>query len=228
MTLLLALTVALAGDDDLTPYLDVLPDSPSYTTAVKRMYAAHEGHPVTLYCGCDYAGKTPDLASCGLEAMTGTRWTRTEAEHVVPASVFGATRPCWEEVTSDRRGHCAKTDPVFKAFYGDLHNLRPTVGGINAARSNLLYGIVGGEPRDYGACNFEIDPADDRAEPAPDVRGDVARIWRYVDDLYGLSLSSAQRHVLQAWSREDPVDEWEVALDRLIEERQGNSNPFVR
>lgn len=32
----------------------------------------------------------------------------------------------------------------------DLHNLTPAVGELNGDRSNLPYGIVKGEPREYG------------------------------------------------------------------------------
>jgi len=231
MALLGLATIAVAGDPVPPTYVEVLPDSPSYPTAVKRMYGIHEGwHPFTLYCGCPFQDKTPDLAACHMGDLTSSRAQRTEAEHVVPASVFGQTRPCWEAAPSgkDRRNHCVQTDPVFHAFYADLHNLRPVVGAVNAARSNYPFGLVDGEARDFGRCDFEVAREDSRAEPTPEIRGDVARIWRYVADLYGLDLTQGQREQLQVWSAADPVDAWEVELDKQIEKQQGNSNPFVR
>ncbi len=37
-----------------------------------------------------------------------------------------------------------------------LHNLAPSVGELNGDRSNHPYGIVEDEPREYGACDFEV------------------------------------------------------------------------
>lgn len=230
VTLFALLLSSAIASDTLPPHTDLLPDSPSYRTAVKRMYAIHEPQPFTLYCGCPFADKVPDLAVCHMSELSSSRAHRTEAEHVVPASIFGQTRSCWNEAPAgtSRRDYCAKVDPVFHAFYGDLHNLRPSVGAVNGARSNLPFGLIHGEERDFGSCDFEIDREDGVAEPAPRVRGNVARIWRYVDDLYGLPLTEGDRHLLLAWSEQDPPDDWERQLDALIKKQQGNNNPFVR
>jgi len=224
MTLLLLISVAFA-QDVVPPLEDLVPDTPSWTTARKRMYTLYEGRPTTLYCGCAYNEKVPDLASCGMEGQESFRWGRTEAEHIVPISAIGITRPCWEE---GGRAHCLKEDPVFKAAHNDLHNLAPSVGQLNAYRGNKSFGIVAEEPREYGSCDFEVDEETDRVEPRPAVRGDAARVYFYMEWMYGLTISEGQRRLLMHWHQTDPVDAAEVALDVAIEERQGNSNPFVR
>lgn len=224
LTALFLLSSLTFAQDDLPAYEDLVPDVPSYTTAKKRMYLVNKGSS-TLYCGCEWADKEPNLSTCGLDGFTGTRWERTEAEHVVPASVIGSTRPCWEE---GGKSHCLKVDPVFKAAHNDLHNLRPTVGQINLYRSNNSMGLIADEEREYGSCDFEVDVEADRVEPRPEVRGNIARIYFYMEWMYGIPISEGQRRLFLHWHQTDPVDEAERLLDEAIEDKQGNSNPFVR
>lgn len=46
-------------------------------------------------------------------------------------------------------------------------------------------------------------------------------------DQYGLRLSRQQTQLFEAWSRMDPLDEWEKARDLEIKGIQGNSNCHV-
>lgn len=227
MLLLLVLT-ALAADGDAIPtYGDLLPKTPSFETVKKRMYSkVYFDHETTFYCGCAYSDKVPDLASCGMDAVElGPRADRTEVEHIVPASAFGRTRPCW---AAGGRDECLRVDPVFETFHSDLHNLAPSVGDVNASRSDFSMGLIDGDDSSFGGCDFEVDLDDDKVEPPADVRGDIARAYFYVEWMYGLELTEGQRHLFLAWNAADPVDEWEITRDTRIEELQGNSNPFVR
>jgi deoxyribonuclease-1 len=227
MFLLLLSLTAPASDlpaSDLPAYEELVPEVPSFTTAKKRMYAIHDGVP-TLYCGCPFKSKTPDLAACGLDSFEGTRWERTEAEHVVPASAIGSTRPCWDE---GGRDHCISVDPVYKAAHNDLHNLYPAVGQINLYRSNNSMGLIADEEWEYGECDFEVDTDADRVEPRTEVRGDIARIYFYMEWMYGVPISEGQRRLFLHWHQTDPVSETEKARDEAIEAKQGNPNPFVR
>jgi deoxyribonuclease I len=126
------------------------------------------------------------------------------------------------------RACCARVDRTFKRIEADLHNLTPAVGELNGARSNKPYGMVTGEPRLYGSCDFEIGGTPKVTEPRDEVRGDAARIWLYMTATYKIRLTAAQRDMFEAWSKSDPVDEWERLRDRRIEAIQGNKNPFVR
>jgi deoxyribonuclease-1 len=78
----------------------------------------------------------------------------------------------------------------------ELHNLVPSVGELNAARSNLPYGEVPGEPRGYGACDFEV--AGGVVEPAIEVRGDLARVYLAMDLWYDIGLTPQKRAQLEA------------------------------
>ncbi|MDA0427653.1 endonuclease I family protein, partial [Stutzerimonas frequens] len=102
------------------------------------------------------------------------------------------------------------------------------VGELNGDRSNFRFGMIPGEPRAYGACDFEVDFKQRVAEPPESVRGDIARTYFYMEDQYGLRISRKQRQLFEAWGRMDPVDAAERARAKRIEAIQGNGNPFVR
>jgi len=53
------------------------------------------------------------------------------------------------------------------------------------------------------------------------VRGDVARIYFYMEDRYGLKISRKQRQLFEAWSKQDPIDQWEKERANRIELIQG-------
>jgi len=224
---LFATAVIAADADEIPTYEETLPDTPSWGTAKKRMYGqVFHDHATTFYCGCTFEGKVPDLTSCGMaESAVSSRAERVEVEHVVPASAFGRTRPCW---AVGGREACLRDDPIFKVFHSDLHNLVPAVGFVNAVRSDYSMGLIAGDKARVGDCDFEVDNEDDKVEPPVEVRGDVARMYFYVEWVYGLPLSDGQRHLFLAWHQADPVDEWELERDRRIEGQQGNYNPFVR
>lgn len=88
-------------------------------------------------------------------------------------------------------------------------NLVPAIGEINGNRSNYSFTALEGEPRVYGTCDFEVDFKARKAEPAPEVRGDIARIYFYMQDTYDLQISDKQIQLFTAWDKEDPIDDWE-------------------
>ncbi|WP_379910950.1 endonuclease [Marinobacterium aestuariivivens] len=214
-----------------------LAELPSSFSQAKRALAdqIYSGNQKTFYCGCDYAeapvpGKpnrtrlTPDATSCGLEPRkNANRSGRIEWEHVVPAWEFGHQLQCWQ----DGGRKACKKDPTFRAMEADLYNLVPTVGELNGDRSNFRYGMIEGEPRAYGQCDFEVDFKARVAEPAENVRGDVARIYFYMEDRYGMKISRKQRQLFEAWSKQDLIDQWERERSRRIEKIQGHRNQFV-
>lgn len=223
--LLLLISLAFSQDAPLPAFEALLPETPSFQTAKKRVYELQIDRPVTFYCTCKFEDKVVDLKSCLMGDIEAARALRTEVEHVVPASVIGKTRDCWAE---GGRDHCLKVDPVFRTAHNDLHNLRIAVGHVNGQRSNRDFGYVEGEERVFGACDFEINFDSDLVEPTPAIRGDIARTYQYMEFQYGVALTEGQRRLFLHWSAQDPVDSWERERDRRIEERQGNFNPFVR
>jgi len=196
-------------------------------------------HLVTFYCDCPFTMEKQVIPS---EKYTpkkeNKRSKRIEWEHIVPAHAFGQSFIEW------RDGHPECVDSKGKSFKGrdcaskvnvqyrfmesDMHNLVPAVGEINGLRSNYSYGMVPGEKREFGNCDIEIE--DRKAEPAPHIRGNIARTYMYMDWAYpGHGVISKKNHKLfEAWNKEDPVDDWERERSRRIEQIQGNKNPFVK
>lgn len=200
---------------------------PANFNEAKRLAAKiYADQPRTFYCDCTFTGKQIDARSCGYSPRKNAeRGGRLEWEHVVPAWEFGHQRQCWQ---NGGRKHCVKTDAQFRRMEADLHNLVPSVGELNGDRSNYRFGMIEGEPRVYGRCDFEVDFKLRRAEPKDDRRGDVARIYFYMRDQYGLQISRQQNQLFTAWSKLDPVDEWEQERDRRIEKLQKTRNCYVR
>ena len=109
----------------------------------------------------------------------------------------------------------------------DLHNLVPAVGELNGDRSNRPFGMVVGEPRAYGRCDFEVDFSIDVVEPRPKVRGNIARIYLYLHRVYGMTMDEQQLQFFKIWDQADPPDDWERERNRRIRAVHGRGNPFV-
>jgi len=213
----------------------------SFQRAKQLAARVYRDHRVTLYCGCPYdRDRRVQPQACGyVPRHRSRRSARVEWEHLVAAYEFGAQRACWrDELCLDASGRryrgrrcCREVDGEFRRMEADLQNLSPEVGELNADRNNFGFGDVQGEPRKYGACDFEIDPETHTAEPPPDVRGDIARAYLYMHAIYGpaaLPLGLATLERLEAWHRADPPTAWEYERDARIAAIQGVSNPWLQ
>jgi len=211
----------------------------SFMKARRLVLQIAEAHPRTLYCDCAFAEKVVDRASCGYVPLNDSeRSRRIEIEHVVPAENFGRSFREWREGHEDcqrangkrfKGRRCAgKVNETYRLIESDLYNLYPEIGELNADRSNYRYGIIEGEERRYGTCDFEVE--DRLAEPREAIRGDIARIYFYMDAAYpgrGI-LGDKQRRLFEAWDKADPVDAAECERARRIEKIQGNANDYVK
>ncbi len=204
--------------------------------AAEEIYSEHRR---TFYCNCAY---TPQLriarGTCGYKTRADESLSKRVAwDRVVPNRAFGQHRSCWREpICQDDAGVafsgvrcCREVDEEFRAMELDLQNLVPAVGELQADRSDFDFGELEGETRMYGACDFEVDRSLRRAEPDEDTRGEIARAYLYMQDIYGdgLPLSPAQRTQFEAWHEADPPDAWEVRRNRRVAAVQGISNSFL-
>jgi deoxyribonuclease-1 len=183
-----------------------------------------------FYCECAWqwtgeSGGELDPELCGYQLRAQPiRAKRTEWEHVLPASAFGQTLQCWHD---GGRENCNRTDAVFNAMEADMHNIVPALGEINADRSNYHFDEIAGDSFEYGACKFQVDSRLRIAEPRDAVKGQIARMYFYMHQRYGLQLSEVlQRRYLQ-WDAQFPVTAWEMERDRRIARVMGHHNPFV-
>ena len=210
----------------------------SFSKSKKLLLKLYRDNPVTLYCGCSFKGKKPNLSSCGyIPKKNKKRANRIEWEHVVPAHAFGKSFSEW------RNGHpkcvkkngkkfkgrkCAeKMNDEYRRMQADMFNLYPAIGEVNARRSNYSMSIIEGENREFGKCDVEI--SDGIIEPGGEIRGEIARTYLYMDSTYpdrGI-ISKKNRKLFDAWNQSDPVDEWECERAKRIEKIQGNRNEVV-
>jgi deoxyribonuclease-1 len=192
-----------------------------------------------IYCGCQYnEQKEVDFTSCGYTPQKDNkRAHRIEWEHVVPAEAFGQSFPEWRNGHPDcvdSRGRsfkgrkCAeKVNFEFRKMQADMYNLYPAVGEVNGLRSNYSMAMIPGGQCRFGACKTKIE--DRKIEPRPEVRGEIARTYMYMDSAYpgrGI-ISNKNEKLFRAWDKNDPVNEWECERARRIARIQGNINQVV-
>lgn len=189
----------------------------------------------TFYCKCNYTKSKEILTDkCRYKVRKDkSRGKRMEWEHIVPASFFGQHRVCWKKSRAVCGGDiggrecCRKKDSAFRMMEGDMHNLVPSVGELNADRQNFPYDEVPEEVRNYGKCDFEVDFARDIVEPPEFVRGDIARAYLYMHDKYDIGLSKSQVERFKKWHKQDPPSEWEKVRNKRIGAIQGNINRHI-
>ena len=149
------------------------------------------------------------------------RASRIEWEHVVSMWQIGHQLQCWQ---NGGRTNCRKTSAQFRQMEADLHNLVPTIGELNADRSNYQHGMIEGEARLYGQnIDAEVDFRAGVFEPRPEVRGDIARIYFCMQQKYGLNISRKQTQLYKAWDISDPISAWEKERNLSINAIQGDS-----
>ncbi|MDX1736593.1 MAG: endonuclease [Alphaproteobacteria bacterium] len=193
----------------------------------------------TFYCGCDYtSNKEIDYLACGYTVRKNQkRAQRIEWEHVVPASRLGSGLACWQsghpecvKTNGDSyagRRCCRKVDANFKKMEADMHNLVPAIGEVNGDRSNFRMAELAGESDQYGQCDFEVDFKQRLVEPKPKIRGEIARIYLYMHQKYGIGLTTQEEGMYSKWALDDPVSDWEIDKNGKVAAIQGDVNSFI-
>ena len=169
----------------------------------------------------------------GTYSQEGDAYNR---EHLVPQSWFGETEP----------------------MKSDIVHLVPTDGKLNGQRSNNILAevgtIAGSSINNYSKWGKCKTPGYTGTvfEPNDEIKGDIARIYFYMATCYEDKISSWVDNatasyvfdgntypgftdwyltMLMRWSKEDPIDEVEIARNNTIAssavQRQNNRNPFV-
>ena len=199
----------------------------------------YHNHRVTFYCESEFRADRKISNRKGyIPKKDNKRANRIEWEHVVPANTYGRSFKEWREGHPDclnSKGKpyyglsCVrKTAVQFRYMEADMYNLVPAVGEIKGLRSSYSYAMIPEEKREFGECDIEIESR--KVEPRPDIRGDIARTYFYMDWAYpdrGI-IPKKNRELLETWASEDPVSYWECRRTRRIERQQRNENPFVK
>ena len=104
---------------------------------------------------------------------------------------------------------------------GDLHHLRYCDSSVNSSRSNHPYTDGKGNAHKVGKNSWY---------PGDEWKGDVARMIMYLNIRYNLPVEKVSTKgigLLLKWNAEDPVSSLEIQRNNIIEEAQGNRNPFI-
>lgn len=188
-----------------------------------------------LYDGCkrwwDMYSDKQSLIRQGQDAFQSFRGNNMNREHSVPKS--------WWKMNGDVE---------YTPAYSDLWNLYPSDATANSAKLNYPFGLCDkaefdngitkvGTPRNgYGGGAKQV------FEPADQYKGDFARAIFYMacvyDDLHWSytymfhtqtypTLSPWAMNMLLQWSRQDPVSQKEIDRNNMVEQYQGNRNPFI-
>lgn len=127
---------------------------------------------------------------------------------IVPESELLKTRECGTKnicVSYSGKAYsgamcCRLSDDLYRSFDRDIFNIMPVV---------------------------EKRPSLD-VEPPLHIRGNIARVYLYINAQYGLNLSFKRQMLYLKWHGEDPVDEKECAVHKQVEELQGRTNPWIK
>ena len=79
-----------------------------------------------------------------------------------------------------------------------------------------------GEPRKYGAIDFEVDTKARKVEPPEFARGRIARTYMYFQKTYDLSISNKQIKLFKVWNKKYPITNTENLVYKKIHKLQGN------
>ena len=224
----ISLVVACGAGQSVEPPLPLETNNEAFSKPAQQV-AVIETVKKTFYCDCPHSGNDIDFESCGYVPINrnGLRTNRVEWEHVVPAEAFGHSFKEWRDGHADcvdPRGkpykgrRCAmKASPLFREMAADRFNLVQVIGELNAKRSNFSMAMIPGEERHFGTCDIEI--ANRKIEPRPQIRGDIARIYFYMDSKYpgrGI-ISKKNKKLFKAWNNQDPIDSQECSRARDLD-----------
>jgi len=211
----------------------------SFSKSKEILKKIHQESPVTFYCQCKYNDNKPNWESCGFSPKKDKkRASRIEWEHILPASHFGIKFDTWVNGHPNcisKKGKKFKgrkcTERIYKLYrymQADLYNLQPAIGEVNGLRSNYQIGEIDGEVREFGKCDIEIK--NKKVEPAPKIRGDIARTYLYMEQTYPQYIKFNQliKKLILKWDQDDPVDTWECKRAILISKIQGNTNKILQ
>ncbi len=165
------------------------------------------------------------------------RANRVEWEHVVPAQHFGVLFDEWNighPLCINSKGKrykgrdCAeKASEEFGAMYTDLYNLFPSIGSVNAQRSNYHFVELEEYSVPFGENYLKVKGK--LVEPPDHAKGMVARTYLYMGQNYDLyELSDDQEELMQKWNSLTPVTQEECIRTMRIEILQKNENAITK
>jgi len=205
-------------------------------TEIKEIYSLG-GQRETFHCGCVFdellqvssniCSQKPEKTESKSSRKEFVKWV-----HAMPLQVIGKRLKCRTENTCDSsmaQRCCNQVSPKFKIIQADMHNIFPSIhtkktfhnSEFEDRGSGGFNGFFGGM-EEYKLCK------EDRQEfPLEHIQGDLARAYFYTSIQYRIPIPAELEDRLRAWHYQDPPSAWEEKRNTLIENVQGNRNPFI-
>ena len=202
---------------------------------IKQVYL-DSGQTKTLHCGC-FFDKQKQVYPNSCDSSPSRLRIKEERKvlkwvHAMPLFAFAGSMNCWNELICTKsdgsifKGEncCGTISPKFKSMESDMHNLIPSFDWTIGTEKSFVETDSFGGMEEYKVCtNGGVIPKD----PTAKARGNLARAYFYMSFLYKIKIQNSLEENLRAWHFEDPPDKMEEIRNSLIEEVQGNRNPFI-
>ena len=213
-------------------------DAPDNRSQVKNLLKMIDlDYKVAPLTGCSY---TYDITSCMDKTIVDTTACAVKEVNqtvkwmqVVPDSFFGRHMDCMNEevctnvFTKKKFGSpmcCRRVNDKYKMMESDLFNLIPVLSEVSLKRGSRGFSDVEKPEFSIGSLMFDATSM----EPRDAVKGDIARVYLYMDERYGLDLSKHQKETFMRWHRLDNVDNHECAVAKIILKVQGGTNTLLQ
>ena len=110
----------------------------------------------------------------------------------------------------------------------DMYNLYPSIGAVNAIRSNFPY-IYKAKGSPLGACNFIVDKVNRGVTPPNRAKGVVARASLYMQSAYPqrVKFGIMANVNFDDWNMQYPPSPDECRRGEMISKIQGNVNEVL-
>lgn len=154
---------------------------------------------------------------------------------IVPESALVKNKMCYlEKLCVNNSGVrfkgvrcCLEIDEQYKRISRDLYNYVPELNFFKKQRSHYHFGFISDKERTRQDCQFYIDKKNKIVEPAPHLRGMIARTYLYMRDTYQLPLTSDELRLYHSWHHQYPITEWERERSDKIKAIQGKGNHYI-
>lgn len=127
---------------------------------------------------------------------------------IVPEELVAENLECYTQdlcINLSGKGHhgikcCKKIDKLYKQYERDIYNV------MGVEKSTPYLDIT----------------------PPLAIRGNIARVYLYMHEVYKLNLTEAQYKIYELWDKEDAVNLKECRIHSQISEVHSRSNPWIK
>lgn len=205
--------------------------------AINILKMVHLDYKTAWLSGCGYGydvtscmDKTiVETKSCGLKENNVTiKWMQVvDANFYTSKMVCATPKGCVSEFTGKPFGGrlcCRMTDEKYRRIQADLYNYLPVVSTLDDVRRGKRFAKVNHPVQTVAGVRV----GKRFIEPKAEQKGDIARIYLYMNAQYELGLSPQAVQMYEKWDKTDVVDEKECALEKVYEKILKRPNPFVK